>query len=168
MRLTIQLCTYKRAHLLGRVLEALFDQTLDVSLPTGFRPPITDVGTIPDQGTITEPTEITAGTTNGTIASYVLAYAPLGDTNFVTIASGNSAPPDGVFGLFDTTGLADGPYDVRLTTTDTNNLTSVIDKTINVEGHLKLGNFAIAFLDISASLKTPISQSSFPKKCSLG
>jgi GT2 family glycosyltransferase len=27
-RLTIQLCTYKRAHLLGRVLEALFDQTL--------------------------------------------------------------------------------------------------------------------------------------------
>jgi glycosyltransferase involved in cell wall biosynthesis len=26
-RLTIQLCTYKRAHLLGRVLEALFDQT---------------------------------------------------------------------------------------------------------------------------------------------
>src|SRR5665213_2168681 len=28
MRLTIQLCTYKRAHLLGRVLEALFDQTL--------------------------------------------------------------------------------------------------------------------------------------------
>jgi len=28
MRLTIQLCTYKRAHLIGRVLEALFDQTL--------------------------------------------------------------------------------------------------------------------------------------------
>jgi glycosyltransferase involved in cell wall biosynthesis len=28
LRLTIQLCTYKRAHLLGRVLEALFDQTL--------------------------------------------------------------------------------------------------------------------------------------------
>lgn len=28
MRLTIQLCTYKRAHLLGPVLEALFDQTL--------------------------------------------------------------------------------------------------------------------------------------------
>jgi glycosyltransferase involved in cell wall biosynthesis len=27
-RLTIQLCTYKRAHLVGRVLEALFDQTL--------------------------------------------------------------------------------------------------------------------------------------------
>jgi glycosyltransferase involved in cell wall biosynthesis len=27
-RLTIQLCTYKRAHLIGRVLEALFDQTL--------------------------------------------------------------------------------------------------------------------------------------------
>lgn len=27
-RLTIQLCTYKRAHLLGRVLEALFDQTV--------------------------------------------------------------------------------------------------------------------------------------------
>jgi glycosyltransferase involved in cell wall biosynthesis len=28
MRLSIQLCTYKRAHLVGRVLEALFDQTL--------------------------------------------------------------------------------------------------------------------------------------------
>lgn len=28
MRLTIQLCTYNRAHLLGRVLEACFDQTL--------------------------------------------------------------------------------------------------------------------------------------------
>jgi len=28
MRLTIQLCTYKRAYLIGRVLEALFDQTL--------------------------------------------------------------------------------------------------------------------------------------------
>ena len=28
MRLTIQLCTYNRAHLVGRVLEALFDQTL--------------------------------------------------------------------------------------------------------------------------------------------
>jgi glycosyltransferase involved in cell wall biosynthesis len=27
-RLTIQLCTYKRAHLLGRVLEALFDQSV--------------------------------------------------------------------------------------------------------------------------------------------
>jgi len=28
MRLTIQLCTYNRAHLLGRVLEACFDQTI--------------------------------------------------------------------------------------------------------------------------------------------
>lgn len=28
MRLTIQLCTYRRAHLLARVLEALFDQTI--------------------------------------------------------------------------------------------------------------------------------------------
>src|ERR1700685_3760390 len=48
MRLTIQLCTYKRAHLVGRVLEALFDQTLpadqyEVVLVNDGSPDDTDV-----------------------------------------------------------------------------------------------------------------------------
>ncbi|MHC5537619.1 RHS repeat-associated core domain-containing protein [Singulisphaera rosea] len=88
-----------------------------------------------------------SGGTN--LATYTLSYAPLESSTFTTIATGTAPLSDGSLGTFDPTMLPDGPYTLKLTSTDTSSQTTTVSRTINVQGKLKLGNFSLSFNDLN-------------------
>jgi len=95
--------------------------------------------------------------TDETFVSYTLAYAPVGTNNFIDFVSGNEEVVDGLLGTFDTSLLENGFYEVRLSATDVNGLTSYLSVVISVSGDLKLGQFAISFQDKNLNLgKLPV------------
>jgi len=95
--------------------------------------------------------------TDDTFVSYALAYAPVGTNDFIDFVTGNEEVIDGLLGTFDTSLLENGFYEIRLSATDVNGLTSYLSVVISVSGDLKLGQFAISFQDKSLNLgKLPI------------
>jgi RHS repeat-associated protein len=95
---------------------------------------------------------VVATITEDNLQSYKLEFAPLDSTQFKTIAQGTDAPANGIFGQFDPTVLANGPYTLRLTATDDAGNTSTLTRIVNVAGELKLGDFHLSFTDLSVPI----------------
>jgi RHS repeat-associated protein len=119
-----------------------FDKTTDPSSPK------VSFSGIADGQVITAPTDITGTVTEAGLNYYVLEYAPAGDTNFTEFARGTQAVDNGVLGTFDPTLLNNGWYTIRICGYGPTAY-SEMDITVSVEGQMKIGNFSIAFEDMS-------------------
>ena len=90
------------------------------------------------------------GTANDdSLLFYTLEVALLGNTTFTEIARGTTAVVNGVLGRFDPTLLSNDTYALRLTATDTGGNTATMEQIVHVAGDLKLGNFNLAFTDLT-------------------
>ncbi|HET9285264.1 MAG TPA: RHS repeat-associated core domain-containing protein [Candidatus Angelobacter sp.] len=136
----------------------------DVTLTTGTEivtrtggfivlPPPPQVSTTLPEGTvITTPTPIIGSVTSGNWSlQYALASADGTVTNpvFITFASGTTAVNNATLGTLDPTTLLNGNYIVQLVSTDQFGQTSVISSNVDVQGNAKVGNFTLAFNDLT-------------------
>ena len=135
------------------------DVTITVHDPNDFAPTLAISTPGQDGTTITAPTDIIGDVTDGesNLEWYTLSYAPLdGSAGFQVINHVENADHSalanvsgGVLGTFDPTLLANGAYILRLEAQDTGgNASFPLDRIVNVEGNLKLGNFRVSFTDL--------------------
>src|SRR5205823_1043317 len=97
----------------------------------------------------TLPVDVIGTATDADFLRYVLEYSPAGKGEWVRFAEGSAAVTDGVLGQFDPTLLNNGLYDVRLTAWDKAGNTATATKVFQADGQAKLGNFTVAFDDLS-------------------
>jgi RHS repeat-associated protein len=132
----------------GNVVSAA--ETLQVVDPTDMEAPRLSIASPADRAVITAPTDIVGAVTDANLASYRLLYAPLGSDDFTEFAAGSqTGDVPAVLGRFDTTMIPNGPYVVRLEAQDANGHESAVERIVNVEGDLKLGNFTVSFTDLT-------------------
>ncbi|MCP3960940.1 MAG: hypothetical protein GY719_24095 [bacterium] len=77
-----------------------------------------------------------------------LAYRLKGEVVWTTFATGETPVLDDILGVFDPTLLINGFYEIRLEATDFQMQSASVTVDVIVEGHLKLGNFSLAFTDL--------------------
>ena len=75
-----------------------------------------------------------------------------GTGTYREIARGEEMVENGILGELDTTMLENGRYLLRLTVVDNGGNRLRVERSINVSGNLKIGNFSLSFTDISANV----------------
>lgn len=103
--------------------------------------------------TVRTKTEITGTAADETgMAYYILEYRMEGTDEYRQIAYKTEPVTEGVLGELDTTMLENGRYVLRLTVVDNGGNRICVERSINVEGNLKIGNMNLSFTDISANV----------------
>nr|WP_228057013.1 putative Ig domain-containing protein [Tychonema sp. LEGE 07203] len=109
-----------------------------------------------DDAEITAPFNITGTISDSSLAYYTLEVAPVGGGQipgdgggFKEVYRGTTAVSNGTVATFDPTVLANGAYVLKFTAFDTNGNGSTTERTVNVAGDLKLGNFRLSFTDLT-------------------
>ncbi|AFZ10870.1 RHS repeat-associated core domain protein (plasmid) [Oscillatoria nigro-viridis PCC 7112] len=109
-----------------------------------------------DDAEITAPFNITGTISDSSLAYYTLEVAPVGGGQipgdgggFKEVYRGTAAVSNGTVATFDPTVLANGAYVLKFTAFDTNGNGSTTERTVNVAGDLKLGNFRLSFTDLT-------------------
>jgi len=82
-----------------------------------------------------------------TLVEYTLAWAPLDSADFTHFHTGNRTVTDGNLGVLDTTMMEAGFYQVRVTATDINGLTTILLHELNVTAEFQLGIFSVNYQD---------------------
>ncbi|MFB8798280.1 MAG: putative Ig domain-containing protein [Microcoleus sp.] len=109
-----------------------------------------------DDAEITAPVNIVGTISDSNLAYYTLEVAPVGGGQipgdgggFKEVYRGTAAVTNGTIATFDPTVLANGAYVLKFTAFDANGNGSTTERTVNVAGDLKLGNFRLSFTDLS-------------------
>ncbi|XHL99163.1 MAG: putative Ig domain-containing protein [Microcoleus anatoxicus] len=109
-----------------------------------------------DDAEITAPVNITGTISDSNLAYYTLEVAPVGGGQlpgdgggFKEVYRGTAAVSNGTIATFDPTVLANGAYVLKFTAFDANGNGSTTERTVNVAGDLKLGNFRLSFTDLT-------------------
>jgi RHS repeat-associated protein/uncharacterized repeat protein (TIGR01451 family) len=113
-------------------------------------PPVVQVTSPTPGAEVTAPIDVTGSVSDpeNAIDSWKLSLVPFGDGPARTLATGTTAA-SGVLGQLDPTLLANGSYTLRLEATDAANWVKASERTVTVAGNLKLGNFTVAFTDLT-------------------
>lgn len=118
--------------------------------PASGPAPVAELTAPADGSSVTEPTEVTGTVSEG---DWKLEYRAGGEDAdpsqpWMTFATGTTPVTAGEFGTFDPTVLLNGTYAIRLTTSTSAG--EVSDSlAVVVEKDLKVGNFTLAFSDLS-------------------
>ncbi|MEZ2277233.1 MAG: polymorphic toxin-type HINT domain-containing protein [Microcoleus sp.] len=109
-----------------------------------------------DNAEITAPVNIIGTISDSNLAYYTLEVAPVGGGQipgdgggFKEVYRGTAAVSNGTVATFDPTVLANGAYVLKFTAFDANGNGSTTERTVNVAGDLKLGNFRLSFTDLT-------------------
>ncbi|MBR6402354.1 MAG: RHS repeat protein, partial [Eubacterium sp.] len=106
-----------------------------------------------DEDTITALTDIV-----GTVCSdaenveYTLGYRPNGKGDYKIFYEGKESVNKGKLGAFDSSLLANGKYQIRLSVKDGKGHSKTVTRKVNIEGALKVGNMHIGFTDITSKI----------------
>ncbi|HEY9621936.1 MAG TPA: putative Ig domain-containing protein [Crinalium sp.] len=102
-------------------------------------------------GVITSATNLigTVDDPDSSSVTYKVEAAPISGGDWKTIFTGSSEVTNNTLGSFDPSLLQNDTYAVRLTATDAQGNTSVVEDSLSVAGELKLGNFRLSFTDLS-------------------
>ncbi len=94
-----------------------------------------------------------AGTANSTILdSWTLEYRLQGEPGWTELSTGNAPVTDAELAVFDPTLLLNGLYDLRLSVTDLLGRTVAETITVVIDGGMKVGNFSLAFEDLTVPM----------------
>ncbi len=117
---------------------------------TDTSPPVVEISAPAEGSEITNLAEFSGTATDLTLVSYELAYRRTGSSDaFTTFVTGSRVVENGVLGSLDTSVLDNGLYDVRLTASDINGLSSSVTKVFTVDGGFKPGIFTISYTDLT-------------------
>jgi RHS repeat-associated protein len=126
--------------------------TLFVADPDDVEGPVLVISTPTDGGRVTAVADIVGTVNDDTLVEYRVLVAEFGTDSFRQIASGSSNVTNDVLGQIDPTLLANGTYILRLEAEDAGGRFNAVQQLIEVAGDLKLGNFRIAFTDITVPI----------------
>ncbi|MEM7790880.1 MAG: RHS repeat-associated core domain-containing protein [Verrucomicrobiota bacterium] len=104
---------------------------------------------------LTEPTAVIGTVTSEILDSWVLEYRLEGELDWIALSDTgdqNSEFTAEELGTFDPTLLLNGIYELRLSATDLLGRTITDTITISVDGEMKVGNFALAFEDLTVPM----------------
>src|SRR5439155_8521117 len=104
---------------------------------------------LPAGSVITAPTHIIGTVNDPNLLVYSLSVASADSGDFHEIVHGTTPVTNGVLGTLDPTMLANDNYILRLTATNAGGHTATADTAFSVMGNLKLGNFTLAFTDMT-------------------
>ncbi|MEG5045908.1 putative Ig domain-containing protein [Microcoleus sp. B4-C1] len=102
-----------------------------------------------DDVDVSTPLVIRGTITDSNLDYYTLSVAPVGSSQFKEVYRGTTAVSNETIATFDPTVLANGAYTLKFTAFDANGNGSTTERTVNVAGDLKLGNFRLSFTDLS-------------------
>ncbi len=114
-------------------------------------PPVVELLTPTEGAEITSPTDVVGSVSNG---AWKLEYSLNTDDGannqaWTTFATGNGQVTNNRLGTVDSTLMLNGIYTVRLSATDNYGQTSAATTSVLVDKNLKIGNFTVAFTDLS-------------------
>ena len=114
------------------------------------QPPVVSAG-VPSGGAVEAPTDLIGTIYDPYLVWYGIEIAPQGSGQWRLIHEGNTCVQGGVVGTLDPTLLANGLYDVRFSAYDEGGRLTVLNAAtpVDVSGKLKIGQFSLAFQDIS-------------------
>jgi RHS repeat-associated protein len=124
-------------------------ESLLVIDPTVTGAPTVALSALANNGVITAPVSITGTASDPNLLSYSLEVGSVDGGDFHPIATGTASVTNGVLGQLDPTMLANDSYVLRLTATNAGGKTASVDENFSVMGGLKLGNFTLAFTDLT-------------------
>ncbi len=122
---------------------------LTVTDPTDTSAPVATINSLETDGIITEPTPIVATVNDANLVKWRLFMRSASDAENTLVASGSRSLEQQNIHTFDPTLLLNGLYILTLEAEDANGLKTRIDNTLRVEGEMKVGNFSIAFEDMT-------------------
>ena len=122
-------------------------KVFDLSIPG--TPLTVEITSPEDADEITAPTDIIGTATSSNMAFYELSYSEIGSADFTVFHSSESRVENGGLGQFDPTMLNNGYHTLRLTAYNTDGSYMSCTIIVNVQGAMKIGNFSIAFNDMS-------------------
>ncbi|MCZ2343882.1 MAG: putative Ig domain-containing protein [Bacteroidales bacterium] len=125
-------------------------RTFGVTDPSVDRPTVS-LSPLSSDGRVQAPTAVSgsvANATNGGSLTWKLEAIPSNGSGSVRVVATGTGEISGHLGDFDPTILANGVYTLRLTATNSGG-TSTAEVSVEVAGALKLGNFTVAFTDLS-------------------
>jgi len=97
--------------------------------------------------------ELRGSAEDANFAYYTLKYREAGTQNdWVEISRGTSPVHDGVLGIVDGTNMENGDYTIRLDVYDAYGNGSAMQTQVRVDGQQKIGQFSLAFEDMSFDL----------------
>jgi RHS repeat-associated protein len=112
---------------------------------TGAAPVVTITSPV-EAAEVTAVTTVTGMAVSPNLANWTLSYQGSGSTTFTQFATGTTST---VTGTFDPTNLLNGLAQIQLTATDQSGQTSSTITNVAVTRNLKIGNFSLAFTDLS-------------------
>jgi RHS repeat-associated protein len=125
--------------------------------PTVGGVPTVELPPLPGDGVITAPVDVVGTASDTKLLSWSLSVGPVDGGPFREIVHGTTSVTNGVLGKLDPTLLANDNYILRLTATNAGGHTATADTPFSVMGNLKLGNFTLAFTDMTVPVSgTPI------------
>ncbi|MGJ8639360.1 MAG: tandem-95 repeat protein [Opitutaceae bacterium] len=101
---------------------------------------------------ITQPTPVLGSASSPLLDSWTLAYRLQGESLWTTLETQSTSVTDGTLGTLDPTLLLNGIYDLRLRVTDLLGTTVTDTIKVSVDGSMKVGNFALAFEDLTVPM----------------
>jgi len=101
---------------------------------------------------ITSSVEIIGTAYDENLVKYVLEYSEKGKDQYIKFAEGDTSVKNGVLGKLDATMMRNGQYDIKLTAYDAGGLISSYSVSYMIEGEKKVGNFSIAFEDLTVPM----------------
>jgi RHS repeat-associated protein len=117
--------------------------------PTVTGAPTVALAPLPGDGVLTAPVDVIGTATDPNLLFYSLSVGPVDGGPFREIVHGTTPVTNGVLGRLDPTLLANDSYVLRLTATNAGGHTASVDTPFSVMGNLKLGNFTLAFTDLT-------------------
>ncbi|MHB8956341.1 MAG: putative Ig domain-containing protein [Pirellulaceae bacterium] len=123
--------------------------TLTVIDPSVVGDPLVALVRPTTDGVITGPIAVIGTADDPDLLYYTLSVAPFGTTMFREIGHGTSSVIGSALGTFDPSLLSNDSYVLRLYAMDAGGNDASTEMIVSVAGDLKLGNFTLAFTDMS-------------------
>jgi len=101
---------------------------------------------------ITSSVEIIGTAYDENLVKYVLEYSEKGKDQYIKFAEGDTSIRSGVLGKLDATMMRNGQYDIKLSAYDAGGIVSSYIVSYVLEGEKKVGNFSIAFDDLTVPM----------------
>ena len=126
--------------------------TFSVRDSSDTTPPQAAISTFLDLVVVSQPTDIVGTADDINLLEYTLSYTLGSAGTPVVFATGTSPVVNGTLGTLDPTMLKNGLYRIELQATDVNGASVTDDITVTVEGNMKIGVFALSFVDLQIPL----------------
>jgi YVTN family beta-propeller protein/YD repeat-containing protein len=125
---------------------------LKVRDPNVTAAPAVSLNPFPATGPLAAAADVTGTVNSGDLDTWVLDLAPLGSSNFVTLATGNTNVAGGALAHLDPARFRNGVYVLRLTATDLGENSTQTTRQIEIDTEAKPAQYLRAETDLSVPL----------------